>query len=326
MTHKIEKPLEAIATDLLTPKTPVVTPTPGTTPGVTPVPGTATPVPTPPPVITQSIELITTGGEASFLHKMFLYLLVSTQGILVIGILTALFAKWPMRIRREFYALALVNLLMLGGALVLPNFASAMNTTRVYQIALIFLAPFFVLGWVNIFKAIGKITKRSMTGTMTVAVELLSIFMILYLIFNTGLIFEVARDVPMSYSLDRKGANVSYTIYNSFEKAGAEWTIDVQQAIARSQNMSYTPPIFSDTYRWLFLQEWNTSRSYQLPSVTEDTPPGTYVYLGTFNVLNDQAIMVGWTGQAMDTALADLSGLKNVRNKIYANGGSEVYY
>jgi uncharacterized membrane protein len=158
------------------------------------------------------------------------------------------------------------------------------------------------------------------------SVELLSIFLILCLIFNTGLIFEVAKDVPMSYSLDRQGANVSYTIYNSFEKAGAEWTIDVQQAIARSQNMSYTPLIFSDTYRWVFLQDWNTSRSYQMPPVAENTPLGAYVYRGTFNVLNDRAIEVGWTGQAMDVSLVDLSGLKNDRNKIYANGGSEVYY
>lgn len=328
VAHQIEVPLQTVAADLLKPAAPAVAPTPGTTPVVTPAPGTATPAPTPTPqpITTQPIQLIATGGDVSFLHRTFLYLLVLSQGILVIGIFAAFFARWPMKIRREFFALAFVNLLMLGGAFVLPNFASALNTTRVYQIALIFLAPFFVLGWVSIFKVIGKLTKRSMPGTVTVAIELLSVFLILYLIFNTGLIFEAAKDVPMSYSLDRQGANVSYTIYNSMEKAGAVWTIDVQQAIYRADNESYTPPVFSDMYRWLFLQDWNTSRSYQMPLVAAETPLGSYVYLGTYNVLDDHAIELDPTSQAQNIMIVDLNDLKNTRNRIYANGGSEVYY
>ncbi len=231
-----------------------------------------------------------------------------------------------MRIRREFYALAFVNVMMLGVALVLPNFANALNTTRVYQIALIFLAPFFVLGWVNVFKAVGKLTKRSMSGTVSVAIALLSIFLVLYLIFNTGLIFEVAKDVPMSYSLDKQGANVSYTIYNPLEKAGALWTLDVQQTIYLAQNKTYMPPIFSDIYRSLFLQDWNTSRSYLLPPLVDNLQKGTYVYLGTYNVLDDRAVELSPTKQSRDFMLIDLHKFKDTRNKIYANGGSEVYY
>ncbi len=327
VTHQIEQPIETVVTKLLTPEVPVVTPTPGTPTGApTPTPGSPTLTPTPPPVTTQAIQLITSGGSDSFLHRMFLYLMISTQGLLGIGILIGFFARWPMRIRREYYWLAFVNMLILGAALVLPYMASALNTTRIYQIALIFLAPFFVLGWVFVFLAIGKVLKRSTPGTLNVAIALLSIFLVFYLIFNTGLIFQITKDVPMSYSLDRKGANVTYAIYNGFEKAGAEWTIDAQQAIARSQNMNYTPPIFSDMYRWLFLQDWNTSRSYQLPNNVDKTPLGSYIYMGTYNVLNDQSIGLVARGQVKDLVVTDLTGLKNGRNKIYANGGSEVYY
>jgi uncharacterized membrane protein len=327
ITHRIEEPLEATAVGLLKPEAPAVTPAPGTTPATTPAPGKPTPVPTPAPapVTTQPIQLITTGGDASLLHRMFLYLMLTTQGLLAIGLLAALLAQRTMRIRREYYALAFVNMLMLGVSLVLPNFADSLNTTRVYQIALIILAPFFVLGWVGIFKALGRATKRSMAGTLAVAMALLSIFLVLYLIFNTGVIFEVAKDVPMSYSLDQQGANVSYTIYNPLEKAGAEWTIDVQGAIARSQNMTYIPPIFSDTYRWLFLQDWNTSRSYMLRNTIANTPRGAYIYLGTYNVLDNLAVLIGYVGQTKKTQLLNLTGIKS-RNKIYANGGSEVYY
>jgi uncharacterized membrane protein len=332
-SNRIEKPIEAAVTDFMTPETAAPTLTPGATPVITPIPGgtpvpTAKPIsgtPTPPPATTQPIQLISSSGQASFLHRMFLYLLLSTQGLIVVGLLTALFAGWPMQIRREFFALALINLMMLGAALVVPYFASSLNTTRTYQIALIFLAPFFVLGWVNVFKAAGKITKRSMPGTVSVAIAALSVFMVLYLIFNTGMVFEIARDVPMSYSLDKQGANVSYTIYNSMEKAGAEWSISVQQAIERSNNMTYTPPIFSDIYRWLFLQDWNASRSYLIPFVVNNTPPGSYVYLGTYNVLDDKAIQIMTAGQVQMTVQLDLKGFKDTRNKIYANGGSEVY-
>jgi len=333
-SSRIEKPVEAMVTDLLKPDTPAPTLTPAATPVITPKPG-GTPVatnkpvvatPTPPPVTTQPIQLISSGGQVSFLHRMFVYLLLSTQGLIVVGLLTALFAGWPMQIRREFFALALVNLMMLGTALVLPYFASSLNTTRTYQIALIFLAPFFVLGWVNVFKAAGKLLKRSRTGTLSVAIAALSVFLVLYLIFNTGMVFEITRDVPMSYSLDKQGANVSYTIYNNMEKAGAEWSIDAQQDIARSNNRTYTPPIFSDMYRWLFLQDWNASRSYLIPFVVNNTPQGSYVYLGTFNVLDHKAIQIQTVGQVQVTVQLDLKGLKNIRNKIYANGGSEVFY
>jgi uncharacterized membrane protein len=331
-SNRIEKPIEAAVTDFMTPETPAPTLTPGATPIITPVPG-GTPVPTTkpisgtptPPPTTQPIQLISSSGQASFLHRMFLYLLLSTQGLIVVGLVTALFAGWPMQIRREFFALALINLMMLVAALVVPYFASSLNTTRTYQIALIFLAPFFVLGWINIFKAAGKITRRSMTGTMRVAIALLSVFLVLYLIFNTGMIFEITRDVPMSYSLDKQGANVSYAIYNNMEKAGAEWSIGVQHAIERSNNNTYTPPIFSDIYRWLFLQDWNASRSYLIPFVVNSTPPGSYVYLGTYNVLDDKAVQLMTAGQVQITVQLDLKGFKDTRNKIYANGGSEVY-
>jgi uncharacterized membrane protein len=332
-SHRIEKPIESTVMNFLTPETPAPTLTPGATPVITPKPG-GTPVatnkpvavtPTPIPATTQPIQLISSNNEASFLHRMFLYLLLSTQGLIVIGLLTALFAGWPMQIRREFFALALINLMMLVTALVVPYFASSLNTTRTYQIALIFLAPFFVLGWVNIFKAAGKLLKRSMPGTLSVAIAALSVFLVMYLIFNTGMVFEIAKDVPMSYSLDKQGANVSYTIYNSMEKAGAEWSIGTQQAIVQSNNKTYTPPIFSDIYRWLFLQDWNTSRSYLIPIIANNTPLGSYIYLGTYNVLNDRAIQIQTVGQVQSTVQVNLKGLKNSRNKIYANGGSEVY-
>jgi uncharacterized membrane protein len=322
VSKNIESPIEDMARDYLAPG---VTPAPTALP---PTPGTTTPLtptPTPAPQTTQPLILIESGGSASLLHRLFVYLLLSTQGILVIGVLAAGFRKWSMKVKREFYVMAFVNLVVLIVALVLPNFASALNTTRLYQIALIFLAPFLVLGWIAIFRFLGSLVRRDRPGTVALAIELLSIFLVIYLIFNTGMIFQIARDVPMSYSLDSLGANLTYTIYNNLEVSGAEWMIHAQRDIELAQNHTYTPPIFSDTYRWLLLQDWNTSRSYQLPTAIDDTPPGSYIYMGTYNVAKDKAVQVLWMGDNEKLSLLDLKGIRKTRDKIFANGGSEIF-
>lgn len=286
-----------------------------TTPGKT----IATPVP---PITTQPIQMITTGGQSSSMHTNYLYLLLATQSLLVIGMLTWIFIKGPVKINREFYALAFINLGILGIALVLPKFAASLNMTRLYQITLLFLAPFVVLGWLSLFSLPGWLAKRNF---LPLALKAFAVLMVVYLVFNTGLIFEIFKDVPMSYSLNKKGANISYTIYNNMEVKGADWLIHSRDTTVKANNLTYVPPIFSDTNNRLLLQDWNTSRAYSLPGNVNTIPLGSYIFMGTFNIMTDRGVEVIWVGELQKPASVVLTNIKGNRNKIYASGGAEVY-
>ena len=215
--------------------------------------------------ITQPLAIITT-SKVSILHDNYLYILLATQAMIVLGILSSLLFKGTFKFTREYYTLAFINVSLLALALVVPMFASSLNTTRLYQITLIFLAPFIVAGWVNFFRLPELVTRRTIRGLLPASLALLSIFLVVYLVFNTGLIFEVFKDVPMSYSLNNKNENMTYTIYNTMEVAGAEWMLDKRAEIARANNESFIPPVFSDTTHMLLLQDWNATRSYKMPN------------------------------------------------------------
>jgi uncharacterized membrane protein len=158
-----------------------------------------------------------------------------------------------------------------------------------------------------------------------VALKLFAVLMVVYLVFNTGLIFELFKDVPMSYSLNKKGENITYTIYNSMEVQGAEWLLHSRDTMTQASNVSYVAPIFCDMNNKLLLQDWNASRSYDMPTNASKIPLGSYIFLGTYNVMNDKGIAITWKGETQNQIRVSLVNLKNTRNKIYASGGSEVY-
>ena len=275
-----------------------------------------------PPITTQPVEMITTGGQSSSMHTNYLYLLLVTQGLLVIGMLAVSLVKGPMKLSREFYALSFVNLGILAVALVLPKFAASLNMTRLYQITLLVLAPFVVLGWISLFQLPGRLAKRDF---LPIALKTFAVLMVVYLMFNTGLIFEVFKDVPMSYSLNKKGANISYTIYNNMEVKGADWLIHSRDTTIKANNLSYVPPIVSDTNNRLLLQDWNASRAYSLPGNVNTIPLGSYIFMGTFNVMTDRGVEVIWAGELQKPVSIILTNIKENRNRIYASGGSAVY-
>lgn len=272
----------------------------------------------------QPMTLIEVGAGASAMHKNYLYMLLFTQAMIALGLLLALFFKKPWRFSREFYTLGLVTLGLLVACLVVPLLASSMNTTRLYQLALVFLAPFFIAAWIGMFQVAGKLLKLSEGGTLRAAVALLSVFLVVYLLFNSGLIFEFFQDVPMSYSLNTKGSNVSYALYNSMEVSGAEWTLDSRQEVAK--NEPWVRPVYSDTWRMLLLQDWNPDRSYEIPGVTQTIPPGSYIYFGTYNAMDDKIVLTFWKDGIQRLELIDTAPVVETHDRIYTNGGAEVYY
>jgi uncharacterized membrane protein len=274
------------------------------------------------PNMVQGIALIAEGGSVSVLHKVYLYLMLFTQACIVIGIATIVLKNDLAKIGKEYFIFSLVMIALLIAGISVPYVSGAMNTTRLYQISLIFLAIFFVIGWLGISKLLGRLARRD-NPKMPIAFGALAFFLAIFLIFNTGLVFEVFNDVPISYSLNR---TIDYAVYNSAEVAGANWILNERNPILidNTTNSYYLPPIYSDEYRLQLLSGQNADQVATIPS-NGRLFEVSYVYMGTYNLLNDRMFVVNENGAISADYYVSADDVSKDRGLIYSNGGTEIY-
>ncbi len=105
--------------------------------------------------------------------------------------------------------------------MLLPFFSSALNTTRLYQITLIFLAPFFVIGVLEAFRFLRRFLRRTdLDLSGETATRAIAAFLCIFVLFNTGFVYSALGDEPTSIALDDR---IDYPRFNSQEIAGALW-------------------------------------------------------------------------------------------------------
>ena len=97
---------------------------------------------------------------ATPLHNVGKIIQLISQFFIFIGLLTLFFKKDKMKFNLEYSVFSFVCLLILVAAIAVPFFASALNTSRLYQITLIFLAPFCILGILSILNGLNTLLKR----------------------------------------------------------------------------------------------------------------------------------------------------------------------
>ncbi len=154
---------------------------------------------------TQGMEIITTQAP-QFLIDITKYIILFTQLLIAIGIIAQIFNFNKLKINRDFYMLAIASFALCIGTIVIPYVGSAIDTIRVYQMSLILLAPFCILGYLYLFNIFrGVFSKRfgeNKILTLENGYKTLSIFLVIFLFFNTGLVHEITH-VPYkpTYSL-----------------------------------------------------------------------------------------------------------------------------
>ena len=184
-------------------------------------------------------------------------------------------------------------------------FASALNTSRLYEISLIFLSPFCVVGGLTIFKIITKILKVNWKNKTFF--NIFSIFLVIFLFFNVGFVFQVTNDVPTSIALSN---NFYYPIFNENQEIqGANWLYD-------STNREN---IYADNYMTLL---FNDFRSY-----SENIPPdlkfpkNSYIYLGSYDMATGNILTSDSNNQPI--YIGNINVTQN-KNEIFDNGGFQI--
>jgi len=270
------------------------------------------------------------------LHEITKILHHITQFFIIVGIIDLLFKhKYTNRFDSEY---SVFSILFFAGYFVTLAFPySGFGTTRLYHLSLIFLAPFCVIGGITVFNVLNKIVKVSQTDQCTRSLlKVLSAFFAIFLLFNSGWVYEVAKDHPASIALSQESIKRSrdtrdkatlYNALNVFEQDvfSAGW---LDHNVNKSANTKvYVDYISSHPLISYGMTPLECQR--MLSNTTTNIEPGAFVFLGYPNVIDNMAMERSkrWpvSKELLVFNTTELSPFLMSINKIYTNGGSEIY-
>jgi len=245
------------------------------------------------------------------ISRSFAYL---TQVLIVVGFVSLVAKRTRFRFDKEYFTISIVAMAFLAALILVPGLANTMNMTRFYHILLFFLAPLCVIGAEFLVKLVSK-RKDELRGSM-----LLLIVLVPYFLFQTGFVYEVTQNESWSLPLSKQRMDAlqlhgHFGYIDAYSVFGAQWllkSIDVENPKIYSDGISRNNvlTIYGMTYRGYINELSNTT-------IVADN--GT-IYLSTLNVV-DGVIASG--GRLWNSS--ELSFFLNNLNKVYSNGGSEIY-
>jgi len=200
-------------------------------------------------------------------------LFITLTGFIIVGAMqqTYLIFKHenkPNRAHSENSFIPLYFLLLLG----ISFFISGnLGVDRIYQIALVILAPFSIFGYQLIYSKFQHnlcfLKLSSITGRNIM--NLFSVFLLLLFLFNSGLIYY-ANNVPISsnFAID---PDSEYAVYDDENMNGALW-------LKKYDNIDNNVVIYTDYYTQPLLFEFFDVGNIHTRNMTSETPYNSYYY------------------------------------------------
>ncbi|MCK4732578.1 MAG: DUF2206 domain-containing protein, partial [Methanophagales archaeon] len=262
----------------------------------------------------EGLRIITT-KTVSPLHTVPKYLHLTTQFFISVGVLTLLLKRSEMKFKKEYVAFTVVSFVICFAAIAVPHFASSIATTRLYHITLFFLAPFCVIGGITVFRMVHRVVKTSWKNQREISsLKVLSLFLAIFFLFNSGWIYEVAKDNPTSIALN---STIDYPRFNNQEVLGAKWLHGVKGS----------NPLYADGYRRLLLSSFEWGQLKTFPVGVDKIQDNTYMYFGNLNIKKKEVLLVDVkSARRVTREYINSSQIVDGRNQIYNNGGAQVYY
>jgi len=263
-------------------------------------------------------------GTLSPLHEFGLSLYVLSVLLIVVGLGALALRRFQWRFDAEYVALALASFAVLITATIIPVLAFSINTTRLFHVSTIMLAPFCVTGGLIVAQSVAKIVIRKRKKVPeSLTLRLVVAFFVTLFLFNSGFIYEVTHQESASFVLN---GSVDAPLFNDREVAAAQWLNGMRGSGASGGALI---PIYADAHRRALFDRFDLYHpaSYLLQPV-RDTPRNSYVYLGTFNVERGQVAQIAATTLLKGTGITyvDLHGTTGDRGKIFDDGGAAIYF
>ena len=260
----------------------------------------------------------------------------TVQIFMIIGVIRVIAKYKEMKFTREFITMVFISSVILLMCIVLPFFSDQMDISRIYHITLFFLAPCCILGGETVWKYVSK-AFRSISFKRSTYSKICLIILIPYFLFNIGFVYEFTEHptgAPVSfYRLEKSNEpmeKASYYIERvpTQDFVSAVWLSEYKKEPKYAKSIIYTggsskecllcpyplpptepililnPPNMSiGNSDFVYLRCLNIKDNIMmLPRITTGTDIYQFPYYNTTEI----------------TALVD-------KNRIYSNGGSEIY-
>ena len=265
------------------------------------------------PTTAQGLHILTSQSTTP-LHGLAKIVHIATQGLIAVGLFETLTKRERWRIEPEYLAISLIFLLINIAGIAVPFFASSLNTSRLYHITLIFLAPFAIIGGIALYERLTGWMRTIRTAPfMGTAYQALSVFFVIFFLFNSGLLYQVLGDNPTSIALDTTGDK---PVFNGREVQGAVWIF----------SEGNERPIYVDGARWWLLLGFNPDSQRYVPANASLLEPNSYLYFGTYNLMRESIRIETQEHAATTATYTDASRFIRSHHRIYDNAGSAIYY
>jgi uncharacterized membrane protein len=250
--------------------------------------------------------------------------------IIAIGVVKTFFARKDVNFSKGFLAVSSGSALLILAAVLVPNLAKGLETFRTYQFGLFFAAPFLVIGGAFVFRIglrfTGSIPKIRGTTLSPTSVKLgsilISALLIIFFLFQSGVISNLAGGVPsnLSLTIDKgqfvKMGNISP--FNAFAFAG-----DVYGAKWVSNHLNPGTRVYSDSVSALQVLV-SYGRIFPgnifVPSNQTVIPEKSLIFLRDLNV--QYGVFMDF-----DSAynMTDYSRILENPDLVYSNGQAQVF-
>jgi uncharacterized membrane protein len=246
--------------------------------------------------LTQSPSLLNT------VSRGFAYI---TEILIVLGIAAFVSKKTRFQFDKDYTVFSLVAVVFLVSLTVIPGLANTLNMTRFYHILLILLAPFCIIGIWSFVKGVTRKERKLLVVLLAIVV------MVPYFLFQTNVVYEVAKSdswsVPLSgYRMNPLRLYGDNGYIDRYSVYGAEWLY---------ANIPYQNNITADNGLFTALTGYGVIYRGYVDELRADSflYPGEFLYLSYISI---EYQTLYWN----NTVPAAL----NQTNIIYSNGGSEV--
>lgn len=244
-------------------------------------------------------------GYASKWGKAFLVFQYLTQICVIIG-LVVIFRRWR-HYSWPYLCLLIMACCLLAATVLYPGFSRIMNATRFYHMALLLMAPAFVIGCKAIFRR----------------EYVLAFVLVPYLFFTSGMAYEMAKltpetgvGVPYSHALSAKRAD-TIGWFTPNDVAARDWILDNIEC----------RPVYADLHAVMLLQQkidWRYGPMFMPENVS--IPDIACVFLRERNVEHRTLMYWGGVGMRVERAWDDsLSRMLEGRQILYQSGNAVVY-
>lgn len=263
------------------------------------------------PEFSQGLYLITM-KPVSFWQSLSKYVHLIAQFFICVGILNIFIRYIPLKLDKEYIGLSLSSFLLLVAGIIVPFLSNSLNTSRLYHICLIFLSPFSLIGGICLLKLLFSLFRLNFDSSFnTKSLQVLSIFFIFFMLFNTGFISSVVNQ-NLQYKISKDSDT---PLFNDKEIVCAKWIFNVKDP---SQ-------LYGDEYRSLLLKgmDWNKASTL---SIYTNLNKKFYLFLGTVNIIEKRVLISHVIGANLVKEYIQVNQFCDDRSKIYSNGGAEIFY